>query len=108
MYHEFLFNELYFFGTNRQEVRKNVIQKPYIIPLEPKYSEQSKNFLSCTIKKVVSERISGIELKNHELFDCFRPVSSSKIFSNTMKVLSNDTIDNDFIDDSQKDLSTIE
>lgn len=51
MYHEILFDELYFIGKSAFEVSENIIKKPYIVKKPHLVSKESQDFLYKCINK---------------------------------------------------------
>ncbi|KAL4471012.1 hypothetical protein ABPG73_015563 [Tetrahymena malaccensis] len=69
MYHEMLFNELYFMGNSQYEVSQKICNVPYKIVRTNMISPNSQDVLIKCIEKDRSVRITADQLINHPLFD---------------------------------------
>ncbi|EGR30357.1 protein kinase domain protein [Ichthyophthirius multifiliis] len=72
MYHEMLFNELYFMGTSQFDVSQKICNKAYIIKCENLISKQSQDILKRSICKDRSLRITAEQLYEHEAFSAIK------------------------------------
>jgi serine/threonine protein kinase len=69
MFHEMLFNEIYFIGTTQYEVSMKVMNKPYVIKGEFNCSAEVRDLLPRMIEKDKSKRITAKEIIQHPLFN---------------------------------------
>lgn len=76
MYHEMLFNKL-FFGRYENEVISNLSNKRYEIVNESMISSHSQDVLKKCIEKDVTKRITAEDLLQHSLFDIVKAKKST-------------------------------
>lgn len=69
MYHEMLFNELYFMGNSQYEVSQKICNVPYKVVRTNVITPNSQDILYKCIEKDRTLRATADQLLNHPLFD---------------------------------------
>ena len=72
MFHEILFNEIYFIGSTQYEVSMKIMNKPYQIRPEFQCSDEVKDLLPRMIEKDKTKRITAAQVLEHPLFNAVK------------------------------------
>lgn len=72
MFHELLFNEIYFIGSTQYEVSMKILNKKYEINAKYKCSDAIKDLLPKMIEKDKVKRIAAKDVIMHPAFDKIR------------------------------------